>query len=168
MAEAAKPMLGQTGITIAALLSTFSAINASLYGGSRVNYEIAEDDEIPHEFTSQIWNEPVGLFITAVATLILVNTLDLESISTAGSIGFLVVFAAVNYTGFKLSKEISGTKFLSLAGFILCIAALVALVIQQFSSNLLGVLVSGGIILLCFGFEYWFKKSEKLRIKGEE
>ncbi len=164
MAEAAKPMLGQTGfviITIAALLSTFSAINASLYGGSRVNYEIAEDDEIPHEFTSQLWNEPIGLFITAVATLILVNTLDLESISTAGSIGFLLIFAAVNYTGFKLSKDINGTKFLPLAGFILCISAMVALVIQQFSSNLLGVIVSGGIILLCFGFEFWFKKREE-------
>ena len=50
LAEAAKPMLGQVGftiITIAALISTFSAINASLYGGSRVSYEIAEDDEQP-------------------------------------------------------------------------------------------------------------------------
>lgn len=44
LAEAAKPTLGNTGftiITIAALISTFSAINASLYGGSRVNFEIA-------------------------------------------------------------------------------------------------------------------------------
>lgn len=40
LAEAAKPMLGKAGftiITIAALISTFSAINASLYGGSRVD-----------------------------------------------------------------------------------------------------------------------------------
>ena len=39
LAEAAKPMLGNVGftiITIAALISTFSAINASLYGGSQV------------------------------------------------------------------------------------------------------------------------------------
>ena len=51
LAEAAKPMLGNVGftiITIAALISTFSAINASLYGGSKVNYEIAEDDSEMH------------------------------------------------------------------------------------------------------------------------
>ena len=92
LAEAAKPMLGKVGftiITIAALISTFSAINASLYGGSRVSYEIAEDDELPSEFTYQLWNQPIGLLITAILTLTLTNTLELESISTAGSVGFL-------------------------------------------------------------------------------
>jgi len=66
LAEAAKPMLGKIGftiITIAALISTFSAINASLYGGSRVSYEIAEDDELPHQLTGQLWNQPIGLLI---------------------------------------------------------------------------------------------------------
>jgi len=96
LAEAAKPMLGQIGftvITVAALISTFSAINASLYGGSRVSYEIAEDDELPHELTSQLWNQPIGLMITAVVTLIVANTLNLESIATAGSVGFLFTFS---------------------------------------------------------------------------
>ena len=50
LAEAAKPVLGQIGfkvIAVAALISTFSAINATVYGGSRVNYQVAEDDELP-------------------------------------------------------------------------------------------------------------------------
>ena len=113
LAEAAKPMIGKIGftiITIAALISTFSAINASLYGGSRVSYEIAEDDELPHELTSKLWNHPVGLMITNIATLIIVNTVNLESISTAGSVGFILIFSLVNYTGFKLSKIINGNK----------------------------------------------------------
>jgi len=121
LAEASKPMLGNIGftiITIAALISTFSAINASLYGGSRVSYEIAEDDELPHELTSKLWNEPIGLLITAAATLILVNTLNLESISTAGSIGFLLIFAIVNFVGLKLSKEINGAMIIPLLGFV--------------------------------------------------
>ena len=104
LAEAAKPMLGQMGftiITIAALISTFSAINASLYGGSRVNFEIAEDKELPLEFTRKLWRQPVGVIVTAIATLILVNTLKLESISTAGSVGFLLIFTVVNLVGYK-------------------------------------------------------------------
>ena len=42
LAEAARPAMGQFGFTligIAAMISTFSAINASIYGGSRVSYE---------------------------------------------------------------------------------------------------------------------------------
>ncbi|RSC92920.1 APC family permease [Tenacibaculum singaporense] len=163
LAEAAKPMLGQVGftvITIAALISTFSAINASLYGGSKVNYEIAEDDELPHHFLAKFWNQPIGLLITAIATLILVNTLNLESISTAGSVGFILIFGIVNYVGFKLSKETNSNKTIPLFGCILCLVALVILIKQQLESNLTGVFVSLGIIALCFIIEWIYKKNE--------
>ncbi|MFT7899119.1 APC family permease [Tenacibaculum ascidiaceicola] len=163
LAEAAKPMLGQVGftiITIAALISTFSAINASLYGGSKVNYEIAEDDELPHHFLAKFWNQPIGLLITAIATLVLVNTLNLESISTAGSVGFILIFGIVNYVGFKLSKETNSNKTIPLLGCILCAIALVILIKQQIESNLIGVFVSLGIITLCFIIEWSYKKNE--------
>lgn len=164
LAEAAKPMLGKIGftiITIAALISTFSAINASLYGGSKVNYEIAEDDELPKEFTRSLWNQPVGLLITAITTLILVNTLQLESISTAGSTGFLLIFAIVNYTGFKLSKEINGKKSIPLLGFIFCLLALVALLVQHFSVSKMDVAIAVGIIIFCFLLEFFYKRNER-------
>ncbi len=164
LAEAAKPMLGKIGfsiITIAALISTFSAINASLYGGSRVNYEIAEDDELPHHFLSKFWNQPIGLLITALSTLVFVNVLKLESISTAGSVGFLLIFGVVNYVGFKLSKAINGNKIIPFLGFILCMVALVILISQQFKSNLIGVIIAITIIAVCFIMEYLYKKTEK-------
>ncbi|EPR72100.1 cationic amino acid transporter (cat-2) [Winogradskyella psychrotolerans RS-3] len=166
LAEAAKPMLGEIGftiITVAALISTFSAINASLYGGSRVNFEIAEDDELPHHFTSKLWNQPIGLLITAIATLVLVNILDLESISTAGSVGFIIIFGIVNFVGFKTSKDTSSNKIIPLVGCTLCVLALVILINQQYKSNLTGVLVSGAIIALCFIVEWIYKSSEKRR-----
>ncbi|MGS2740817.1 APC family permease [Sinomicrobium sp. M5D2P17] len=169
LAEAAMPILGKTGftiITIAALISTFSAINASLYGGSRVNFEIAEEDELPHHFLAQLWNKPIGLLITAIATLILVNVLDLESISTAGSMGFLLIFGIVNFTGFKLSKQINGNKQIALVGFLLCIIALIVLVHQQYQTNLTGIIIAAGIIGFCFVSEWIFKKSENYKKKG--
>ncbi len=164
LAEAAKPMLGNAGfiiITIAALLSTFSAINASLYGGSRVNYELAEDDEIPHELTSKLWNQPIGLLITTVLTLIVANALKLESISTAGSVGFLIIFSVVNFVAFKLASYIKGNKIIHFLGFLLCFSATIVLIIQQYSSNKTGILVAIGIILFCFIAEYIYKKTEK-------
>ncbi len=164
LAEATKPLLGKTGftiITIAALISTFSAINASLYGGSRVSYEIAEDDELPHHLTSKLWNQPIGLFITAIATLAIANLLNLESISTAGSVGFLLIFAIVNYVGFRLHKKINGNKIIPLVGFILCVTALLILISQQITTNKTGVIVAVAIVFICFLIEYIYKKTER-------
>ncbi len=164
LAEAAKPMIGQLGftiITIAALISTFSAINASLYGGTRVSYEIAEDDELPHHLTSTLWNQPIGLLLTAVITLVLTNTLNLESISTAGSVGFLAIFAIVNAVAYRKATEIKANKYIALVGCILCTVATVVLLVQQFTSNKLGVLVALGLIAICFIAEYIYKKQEQ-------
>jgi len=166
LAEAAKPMLGKIGfsiITIAALISTFSAINASLYGGSRVNYEIAEDDELPKQFTCQLWNQPIGLLITAVVTLILVNTLQLESISTAGSVGFLLIFAVVNLVGFKLAKNTGSSKSIPLIGTILCFFAMLALLIQHFTVSKTDVFIALGIIAFSFIIEYIYKAVERTK-----
>jgi len=163
LAEAAKPMLGKVGftiITIAALISTFSAINASLYGGSRVSYQIAADDELPLSLTKMFWNQPIGLLITAVATLILTNTLNLESISTAGSVGFLLIFAVVNLAGLKLSNKTKSNKLIPLLGFILSSTALIILLKQQYTSNPEGVTVALSVIASCFFMEYLYKRSK--------
>ncbi|NOX64736.1 MAG: amino acid permease [Chlorobi bacterium] len=164
LAVAAEPMLGKIGfvvISITAMISTFSAVNATLYGGSRVNYELAEDDEIPHEFTKIFWNEPIGLLVTAVFTLVLANTLNLESISTAGSAGFLLIFALVNFSNYKLAEVTSSRKGISLTGAVLCSFALVALIYQQYETNLTGVIAAAGILLMAYGIEYFFKYHEK-------
>ena len=161
LAESAKPILGQIGfsiITIAALISTFSAINASLYGGSRVNYKIAKDDELPHAFTDQLWHQPIGLLITAIAAGLFANTLNLESISTSGSVGFLLVFAAVNVVSIKLGKKIHIQKAIPILGFILCFLALALLIIQQFSTNILGGILTVAFVTLCFMLEFTYKK----------
>ncbi len=166
LAEAAKPMLGQVGfsvITIAALISTFSAINASLYGGSKVNYEIAEDHELPHHFFGKLWGQPIGLMVTSIATLLLVNSLDLESISTAGSMGFLVIFAVVNFVGFRLSKAVNGRKPIPFLGCILSIIALGILITQQYQTNFTGIIVSFSILLLCLSMEWLYKRSGQHR-----
>ncbi|MBR9914954.1 MAG: APC family permease [Algicola sp.] len=161
LAQAAKPMLGTIGftvMTIAALISTFSAINASLYGGSRVSYVIAEDDELPHELTSKLWNQPIGLIITAVATLLVVNFLNLESISTAGSVGFLIIFAIINFTGFRIHKKIDAKRAIPLMAFLLCAVSLVVLIINQYQNNRTGVIVALSIIAFCFVIEYIYKR----------
>ncbi len=50
LAEAAKPFLGEVGfrlVAVAALFSTASAINATLFGSANVCYMIAKEGELP-------------------------------------------------------------------------------------------------------------------------
>ncbi|UII29898.1 hypothetical protein LVD17_16495 [Fulvivirga ulvae] len=118
-----------------------------------------------HQLTFQLWNQPVGLLITAIATLVLTNSLNLESISTAGSVGFLLIFAVVNQVGFRLADKIGGNKVVPAIGFVLCAVALIVLVQQQFMSNKLSVIISVSIVVGCFVVEWAYKRTEKGSVK---
>lgn len=162
LAKAAEPTLGQIGftiITITALISTFSAINATVLGSGRVNYDIAKDNELPHYFCHKFWGKPVGFLITAILSIVLVNSFNLQIISTAGSAGFLLIFAIVNYIGFKKHKELESKKPIHLIATILCVLAFITLIMQQFTQNKTGVIAAVGIIISCFLLEMIFQKT---------
>jgi amino acid transporter len=134
LAEAARPFLGRSGylmITIAALLSTASAINATLYGAARLTFIIAKDGELPASLERKIWNEPAeGLLITTGVTLLVANLFDLSSISTMGSAGFLLIFACVNGANVVLAKQTNSRRWIPATGVALCLGALVCLLWQ--------------------------------------
>jgi amino acid transporter len=134
LAEAARPFLGQSGFTliaIAAMLSTASAINATLYGAARLSYCIARDGELPPLLEHKLWGKPVeGLLITAALTLFIANSFDLTSISTLGSSGFLLIFAAVNAANASHARETNSHGWISGAGALACLLALSALIWQ--------------------------------------
>jgi amino acid transporter len=148
-------------IAIAAMISTFSAINATLLGGSRVNYEVAEDHELPAEFTKMLWGKPIGLLLITVLTVLVANTIDLESISTSGSAGFLIIFAMVNFVAFKKATEIKAKKLISFFAFIFCTAAFIILVVQQYQSNPIGIVIALSIFALCFVGEWLYSLNQK-------
>ena len=134
LAEAARPFLGAAGFTliaVAAMLSTASAINATLYGAARLSYCIASSGELPAALERKVWGKPVeGLLITSAVTLLVANVFDLGSISTIGSTGFLIIFAAVNLANARQAPATESRAWLSILGAIACAAALVALVWQ--------------------------------------
>ena len=112
--------VGFSIITITALISTFSAINATILGSGRVSFNIAEDQELPKYFCHKFWGKPIGFLVTALLSILLVNTFDLQSISTAGSSGFLLIFGIVNYIGFKKHKELGAKNWIHLIAATLC------------------------------------------------
>ena len=106
LAAAARPFLGAAGfklIAVAAVVSTASAINATLYGTAKFTYLMARHGELPEQLGEPIWDRPIGgLLATTLGTLLIVNTVDIEGISLMGSAGFLIVFAAVNLAAVRL------------------------------------------------------------------
>jgi amino acid transporter len=139
LAEAARPSLGQTGfllIAIAAMLSTASAINATVYGAARLSYVIAKDGELPNVLERKAWGKPIeGLLITSGVTLLIANLSDLSSMSTMGSAGFLLIFAGVNGANVVLADDTQSKSWLSLIGVGLCLGALGSLLWQTANSS---------------------------------
>lgn len=161
LAEAARPFLGQAGFTLialAALLSTASAINATLYGASRLTYIIAKDGELPELLEDKIWNEPVvGLLFTTGTTLLIANLFDLSSISTMGSAGFLLLFAAVNAANVRLANETDSSRWLSMAGAAACVAALSALIWHTATTAPHRLWVLAAMVALAFAIEFGYR-----------
>jgi amino acid transporter len=162
LAEAARPFLGSAGfimIAIAALLSTASAINATLYGTAQVSYVIAKEGELPKTLDREVWQRPIeGLLITAVLTLLIANLFDLSRISMMGSAGFLLIFAAVNAANARLASKIGSLRWLSLLGTVACLAALAALIYQRATTSPLELLVLLVMVAVSFFIEMVYRR----------
>ncbi|HKK46147.1 MAG TPA: APC family permease [Balneolaceae bacterium] len=162
LAAAAKPFLGHLGFTmisIAAMLSTFSAINATLYGSSRLSYIIAKEGELPKMLENKIWNQPIeGLIITTVLALLLANLGDLSQISTMGSSGFLLIFAAVNASNIKLSKKTDSKRWISIVGLAGCLVAFGALLWYTITNSPGKLWILGGMLVLVFLIEFVYRE----------
>ncbi len=155
LAAAARPSLGQAGfalIAVAAVLSTASAINATLYGSARLTYSIARSGELPAQLERTVWNEPIeGLLVTAGLTLVVANLFDLTRISTMGSAGFLLVFAVVNLADVRLSAgEAASGRVLPVLGAVACFGALATLIARSAAGD---VAVFAGMVGLAVAVE---------------
>ena len=143
LAEAAKPSLGTIGfriVAIAALLATLSAINATVYGNARLGFTLAKDGELPSILEEKAWKEPAsGVLIVGIAII--------------SSAGFLLIFAAVNVAGTKLATRTGGKKWISLAGSIACMMALLTLLWHTHEDNPHALWIFLFFILLAFLFE---------------
>ena len=165
LAEAARPFLGQAGFTfiaIAAMLSTASAINATLYGSARLSYCIARDGELPEILERKVWGEPVeGVLITAGLTLFVANVFDLTSISTLGSAGFLLIFAAVNTANVRKASHTKSRGWISAAGAVACLVALAALVWQTAQTRPMKLWVLAAMIVLAVIIEGIYRLTKR-------
>ncbi|MFW9990506.1 MAG: APC family permease [Candidatus Odinarchaeota archaeon] len=148
LALAAEPVLQSFGfllIGLGALFSTASAFNASLFGSSRLAFDMAKEELFPRQFLKLNKNRvpSKSLTIISLVTIAVAITLGLENIAASASVAFLAIFCLVNISAIRLREQANFGKTV-----IIPIIALITSAIALF-----------GLILYYIGEQNWLALS---------
>ena len=139
LAQAARPFLGEFGfrlIAIAALFSTASAINATLFGSANVCYMIARDGELPRDLSRTEWRGATnGLLLTAALVVLVMLAFDLSGIAMMGSAAFLLIYAAVNAGHLRVLRATGANAVIVWLSLITCLAMFVILAVYTWQQQ---------------------------------
>ncbi|MGZ7069073.1 MAG: APC family permease, partial [Methanobacterium sp.] len=162
LAAAAQSFAGAIGFTIiviAALFSTSSAINATLYGGANVSYLMAKKGELPKFFNRKSWHDSrEGLFITSTIVILLIVLLNLSSVVMLGSSLFLLIYAGVNLAHLKLYKKTDANNYIIWLAIIGCFFSLTVLVYYEIFNSPLTLYLLSAVVVLSFTIEGIYRK----------
>ncbi len=174
LAIAAEPSMGHMGfvlVSLAALLSTFSAINATIYGNARLGYIVAKEGQLPKSLMDEDKKSGVpfrGVLYTTVLSLILANSIDLTEIAIIGSAGFLLIFFVVNISAYKLKDEINANKVIVIASSTFSLLALLTLLLHTYHSNPQAVIIFLAFIIISGLFELIYGRYVRKQMFGRE
>jgi amino acid transporter len=168
LAIAARPFLGQAGfmlIGLSALLSTASAINATMFGTARLGMVMAQEGDIPKVFSHKERTKDipwVSLLAISAVTLFFVNTVDLTTISSFASSTFLLIFAAINLSALKLRARIGINLAVPLMGLLTTLTSWIILGVYLRETNRNALVWIGAFYLLVIMAELLFSKRRLL------
>lgn len=171
LAEAAKPFLGETGfrlIAIAALFSTASAINATLFGSANVCYMIARDGELPAGLTRTMWKDATGgLLLTAALVVLVMLSFDLSGIAMMGSAAFLLVYAAVNAGHLRVLERTGANPVIVWLSLITCLVMFAILSVYTYQQQPAALVALVLIAAASFAAEWIYRRLTGRRISTE-
>lgn len=172
LAAAAEPFAGAVGFTvmaIAAIISTSSAINATLYGGANVSYLMAKRGELPKFFNRATWRDgKEGLIITSVLVIIFVIFFNLSSVALMGSALFLIIYTGVNLSHLKVHRETKANKYIIWSAIIGCLFALTVLIYYQIYNSPLTIELLVFVVIAAFLIEFIYRKYTKRALKKRD
>jgi len=167
LAVAAKPALGQFGFTlvaIAALLATFSAINATIFGNARLSFVLALEGELPLIDKTTSINPLWGVLTTIIFSLVLANTIDLSAIAIIGSASFLLIFTVTNFSAYRLHETICANKYITLFATLVSLLSLITLLLHTYKTDIHAIVVFIVFILCSVLFELSYGKIYRKRL----
>ena len=118
LAVAAKPFLGNLGfvlISIGALFSISSALNATIYGGANIAYALAKDGELPKVFERKVWFKSTeGLYLTVALGLFFALLFNINGIAMITSAVFIMIYIFVIIAHYRVTDKVGGSRALLL------------------------------------------------------
>jgi amino acid transporter/nucleotide-binding universal stress UspA family protein len=107
-AEQFMPAFGVAVIVVGGLLSTMSALNATILAASRVAFSMARDRWLPKKIShiDPVRRTPkFAIIVTGVILLAMAVALPIETVGSAASLIFLLTFALVNLSVIALRRK---------------------------------------------------------------
>lgn len=107
-AESFMPAIGVMIIVFGGLLSTMSALNATVMAASRVSFSMGRDLLLPKkmsEIHQQRRTPHVAILTTGIILLVMAILLPIEAVGSAASLIFLLTFALVNLSVIALRRK---------------------------------------------------------------
>jgi len=140
LAIAVEPSLGNAGrvlVSVAALLATSSAINATLFGASRMMAEMAQDNAAPEAFSfrSRVDVPWIAVIVITVLGIGLTSLGGLHLIAAFSSMTFLLVSTAVSCANFRLRHRTGARPVIVVVGIVLILTTIATMVVYLWTHS---------------------------------
>lgn len=162
LAVAAQPFLGHWGfllISIGAVISISSALNATIYGGANIAFALAKDGFLPKNFERKVWfNAPEGLYATAALGLFLALFFNLNAIAVITTAVTTLIYIFVLISHYKKTDQFGGKRWLIILNLIILIFVFVALMRYQWQTQKDAFAASWIIFAIALLLEFLYRK----------
>jgi len=164
LAVAARPFFGEAGfvlISVAALFSTASAINATLFSSARLAKSLAAEDLLPQQVESG-GEEPVrALLVLGVLTAVFSAVGTLDGVTSFASMAFILIFGAVSFLALRERGTSTRTWLVPAIGVVGSLATVLALFWHLYETDLhaLGTVLVITVIVLAAEVFYFERES---------
>jgi uncharacterized protein len=144
LSAAAKAFMGQPGfilLAIGAMLATASAINAGIFGASKLPVMLAQEHEAPERYGREVWGRhPLGL-------------------------GTIVVLTLMNLANAKLADKTKSRRWISVVGAIACLGALAIMLVQiaRDPQHSFGLHFIAGLVIFPFLYQLVYRTFRRTR-----
>ncbi|RAJ10752.1 amino acid permease-like protein [Chitinophaga skermanii] len=158
LAEAARPALGETGfaiVSIAALFSSVSSINANIFASSNNAYVMAVYGTLPKAIEKRVWRRGTeALVVTSSIIIILLLLFDLTLIASVGGLASLIAYTAVNIAHLRLYKDTGAKLYIVWLSVLISLGTVIVVLLANAKTEPGQLYATVIIIVLSFLFEW--------------
>ena len=152
-------MWGFMAVSVAALIATASAINATMFSMLDISRALARNGQLGAIFKQPFWGHGTeGFFYLLLGILVMTNAFNLVAIANLAGACFLISYLAVFVAHWRLRKETQGNVLLIILGFLLMLFIMGAFFYQMFFSQPYLIPLIVLFVAACFILEFLIRR----------